>query len=200
VPWPGVDRKSKSFTNRFAPGRPRPMPFPDVQPFVMARSTSGIPGPESSNRSPQTAFCAVADNFPRKCSAPAVYDGIAGEFACRGDEHGLTREGEFQIGSEPTHGLAAGNHIDAITKWVGPLGRISRPSTLRLHTCPPQTRFPIRDVTSLGSLFRSLQSLVQQCRCQISATLLQGCMPVWRGPCGKCLQQASSACRKVNGF
>jgi len=49
VPRPTVDSTSNSLTKRLAPGSPSPKPSPEVQPFVMARSISGMPGPLSSN-------------------------------------------------------------------------------------------------------------------------------------------------------
>ena len=48
VPLPGVDSISNSLTSRFAPPKPRPIPFPEVYPSRNARSISGIPGPAST--------------------------------------------------------------------------------------------------------------------------------------------------------
>ncbi len=48
VPWPAAVRMSKSFTSRRLPGRPRPMPPPEVQPSDRASCRSAMPGPSSS--------------------------------------------------------------------------------------------------------------------------------------------------------
>ena len=47
VPPPALEVSSNSSTSRRAPDKPRPSPWPVVQPSVKARSMSGIPGPSS---------------------------------------------------------------------------------------------------------------------------------------------------------
>ena len=47
VPLPALEVSSNSSTSRRAPDKPRPSPWPVVQPSVRARSISGMPGPSS---------------------------------------------------------------------------------------------------------------------------------------------------------
>ena len=49
VPLPGALSISKSFTSRFAPDNPSPIPVPEVHPSFIASDKSAIPGPWSLN-------------------------------------------------------------------------------------------------------------------------------------------------------